>query len=142
MGLLGELYITHIESSIVPAMQYMSSEYHSHTQEQKFRGYILQISFSNVHGFLQIGLEHLLLSFYYILVFCCYQERNFFFILRMFSSWLLLVQTNVTFNEAKHFFSSQQLVWGHFYLEFGTLITAATSSNRFLFFQVSVQTTL
>lgn len=91
MGLLRELYITHIESSIVPAMQYVSNQYHSHTQEQKFRGYILQISFSNVHGFLQKGLEHLLLNFYYILVFCCYQEQNFFFLLRMFSSWLLLV---------------------------------------------------
>ena len=84
-------YNTHKVSGAVPATKYVSSECHSHIQEQKFRGYIFQMSFSNALGFLQRGLKHLLLNFYYILVFRCYREWNFFFLLRMFSRWLLLV---------------------------------------------------
>ena len=90
MGLMRMMYNTHKVSGTVPATKHVSTECHAHIQERKFR-YILQISFSNAHGFLQKGLKHLLLNFYYILMFCCYWEWNFFFLLRMFSYWLLLV---------------------------------------------------
>lgn len=85
------MYNTQKVSGAVPATKYVSCEYHSHIQEQKFRGCIFQMSFSNALGFLQKGLKHLLLNFYYILVSYCYREWNFFFLLRMFSRWLLLV---------------------------------------------------